>query len=52
MDTPTCGNCGSDREVEFVTPDMDIKPVPFCIMCWWDIVSGGIKEHRVEVTDE
>ena len=52
MSNTACAQCGTDKSVSFYSPDMDIKPVPFCIMCWWDIVSGGIKEHRVEVTDE
>lgn len=50
--TPTCAQCGTDKGISFYSPDMDIKPVPFCVVCWWDIVSGGIREHKVEVSDE
>jgi hypothetical protein len=31
--TQVCANCGGDYKVELRTPDMDIEPVPLCMMC-------------------
>jgi hypothetical protein len=35
--TQVCANCGGDYKVELRTPDMDIEPVPLCLVC---VVAG------------
>lgn len=34
-DMDTCAHCGSTDDVALVSPDMDIQPVPLCLVCLW-----------------
>ena len=37
-----CAVCGTvDDTVAYYSPDMDIKPVPLCILCLWNILGTG-----------
>lgn len=35
---PTCAQCGTTDMVRYFSPDMDIKPVPLCFPCWYQIL--------------
>ncbi len=40
MNVPTrleCANCRGIKDVQWVTPDMDIAPVPLCLLCRIDL---------------
>ena len=30
----TCAKCGSTRDVKTYSFDLDIRPVPLCLLCW------------------
>jgi hypothetical protein len=40
----SCAKCGSTRDVANVSPDMDITPVPLCLLCRAEI--AGLIEPR------
>ena len=33
----TCANCGGDYDVAPCTPDLDIRPVPLCGLCRFNL---------------
>ena len=41
-----CSNCGGSYKVAMCTPDMDIEPVPLCVIC---VVMGFDWEQRLGV---
>lgn len=36
--TPCC-QCGTTERVALRSPDMDIKPIPICLVCWYELMN-------------
>lgn len=47
-----CAKCGEDddrnpdADVRFVSPDLDIVPVPLCLICRWTLFSDPLKKEQ------
>lgn len=40
-DALACTQCGrTDEMVKGYSPDLDIPPVPLCVLCWYGIARG------------
>ena len=44
--TTLCANCGSDTDVQRVSPDMDIAPVLLCALCRMLLLVGDFDAFR------
>jgi hypothetical protein len=40
-DALKCCQCGQTNGVKLYSPDMDIEPVPLCVICWFEILSSS-----------
>ena len=47
-----CAICGSQKKVRWVTPDMDIEPVPLCVICRWSRLSAFSPDRGAVDTGE
>jgi hypothetical protein len=43
MDAP-CAQCGATDNVVYLSPDMDIAPVPLCLICRWTLFHQECRE--------
>jgi len=40
-DGALCCQCGSGTNIRHYSPDMDITPVPLCLLCYIDLLYGN-----------
>lgn len=41
-----CAQCGAAENVVYLSPDMDIEPVPLCVVCRFTIFSNRHRDLR------
>lgn len=48
---PKCCQCGGKERVKLYSPDLDIDPVPLCVVCWFEILGGARRRDDPALID-